>query len=832
MKKLSYIFVCLHLFHLTAAAQITGLSGWDIFIDPGHSQNANMPQFDWAISEAKRNVRVALQLRDMLLNETDIDTVYLSRTNDQQYVSLLDRSIMANNLGAGWFHSIHSNAGSADKNHTLLLYGERYPGVEKTPNGGKAMSDIMIGNLTEGMRTYTVYGSIGDCSFYGTSSGPYLSVNRNTTMPSELSESGFHTNVRQNQLFMNNEWRRLEARTFFWSILDFHGIERPLIRILAGIVSNKENGVPVNGAVIKVNSREYVTDTFESLFNQYTSDPDLLSNGFYYFEDISSDSLKITVDAENFYSDSGSVTMIDDFFTFKDFGLVSKRPPQIISANISEGDTSVSILEDIIINFSRPMNAVSVDSAFSIQPAVSGSISWNDSHTQLVFPSDSLEFKTHYTITITAQAKDQYGHLLDGNFDGQPGDDFTISFRTGYDINGPEIESLYPAGSLTNVELRPIVNILYDEIIEENSVTDSIFKLERIADESAVSGELVHYVSGANSVLNFFPDSKLIPGETYEIKTSPGLKDRYGNENTEAFSSSFSAGNTDWQVTNIEKFESGFESYWWQPGSSGSTGGTKSSPPVYRASNSEIINLLSSSTRSMEIFYNWDLSAGSWLIREYLSGGSARAVQFDNTYTLQCYVFGDGSNTRFRCAIDEKLPATAVSYHEVSPWYTISWHGWKLVSWDLSSGQTGTWLGNGIIEGRLRFDSIQLSYQNGAAESGKIYFDDLHLIKEIEASAIYEKDASGHISAYKLNQNYPNPFNPETTISFTIPQPGKTMLKIYDLRGRETAVLINKDLAAGSYSVTMDGSNLASGVYIYEMRSKDTVLRKRMVLIK
>jgi len=831
LKKFLYLILCLFYLPIMSTAQITGLAGWDIFIDPGHSQNANMPQFNWAISEAKRNVRVALQLRGMLLNETDIDTVYLSRTNDQQYVSLLDRSIMANNLGASWFHSIHSDAGSANKSSTLLLYGESSPGVEKTPNGGKAMSDIMIDNLTDGMRTYTVYGSIGDCSFYGTSSGPYLSVNRNTTMPSELSESGYHTNVRQNQLFMNNEWRRMEARTFFWSILDFHGIDRPFIRILAGIISNKEDGIPVNGAVIKVNDREYTTDTFESLFNQYTSDPDLLSNGFYYFEDIESDSLKIVVEAENYYSDSANVKMIDDFFTFKDFGLVSKIAPGIISSNITEGDTSVSVLEDVVINFSRPMNAASVDSAFSIQPAVSGSISWNSAHTQLVFPSDSLEFKTQYTIAITAQAKDQYGHLLDGNLDGQPGDDYTLSFRTGYDIKGPEIESLYPANSVNNVELRPIVSISYDEIIEESSVTDSVFKLERISDESAVPGELVHYISSAASVLNFFPDSKLHPGETYEFKTSPGLRDRYGNENSEIFTSSFVTGNTDWQERDIEKFESGFESYWWQPGSSGSTGGTKSSPPVYRASNSDITNLLSNSTRSMEIFYNWDMSAGSWLIREYLSGGSARAVQFDNSYTLQCYIFGDGSNTRFRFAIDEKLPATSASYHEVSPWYTISWHGWKLGSWDLSSGQTGTWLGNGNIEGKLRFDSIQLSYQSGASESGKLYFDDLHLIKEIEASAIQDKEA-GYISDYRLMQNYPNPFNPETTISFTLPQPGKTTLKIYDLRGRETAVLVNKNLSAGSYSVTMDGSNMASGVYIYEMRSKSTVMRKRMVLIK
>ena len=57
--------------------EITGLSGWNIFLDPGHSQNENVGIYNY--SEAKKNLRVGLNLRQMLLDWTDIDTVYICR---------------------------------------------------------------------------------------------------------------------------------------------------------------------------------------------------------------------------------------------------------------------------------------------------------------------------------------------------------------------------------------------------------------------------------------------------------------------------------------------------------------------------------------------------------------------------------------------------------------------------------------------------------------------------------------------------------------------------------------------------------------------------------
>jgi hypothetical protein len=85
---------------------------------------------------------------------------------------------------------------------------------------------------------------------------------------------------------------------------------------------------------------------------------------------------------------------------------------------------------------------------------------------------------------------------------------------------------------------------------------------------------------------------------------------------------------------------------------------------------------------------------------------------------------------------------------------------------------------------------------------------------------------------YMLNQNYPNPFNPNTTISFAIPKAGNVELKIYDVVGREVSVVVNEFRQAGNYSVNFDASNLASGVYVYSIKSGDFIDSKKMVLIK
>ena len=324
-------------------SQVTGLEGWDLFIDPGHSQDENMGINGY--SEAKAVLRVGLHLMDIFENQTDIDTVYISRTNDNQSVSLYQRTNYANTVGASWYHSIHSDASSnSNSNKTLLLWGQLNNGNPDPPVGGEEMSSYMIDILTDGMRIATT-GSWGDCSFYtwsdycANSGGPYLYVNRNTNMPSELSEEGHHTHPPQNQLVMNEEYKRMLAYLFFWSVLEYHEIDRPFVGQLGGQVFDIESQDPINGAVIHAGDFEYTTDTYASLFHNYSNDEHELRNGFYWFEGLSDSTYEVIVSAPGYYSDTAQISILDTFITFHDVQLLSSQPPVVVETVPIEGDS-------------------------------------------------------------------------------------------------------------------------------------------------------------------------------------------------------------------------------------------------------------------------------------------------------------------------------------------------------------------------------------------------------------------------------------------------------------------------------------------------------------
>jgi hypothetical protein len=103
----------------------------------------------------------------------------------------------------------------------------------------------------------------------------------------------------------------------------------------------------------------------------------------------------------------------------------------------------------------------------------------------------------------------------------------------------------------------------------------------------------------------------------------------------------------------------------------------------------------------------------------------------------------------------------------------------------------------------------------------------------IEDSTIVAQDSTTAIpKSYNLSQNYPNPFNPSTAINYQLPQAGKVTIKIYDIIGNEVSILADGYIDAGSYSVTFNASNLASGIYLYELKSNEFVSRKKMMFIK
>lgn len=85
---------------------------------------------------------------------------------------------------------------------------------------------------------------------------------------------------------------------------------------------------------------------------------------------------------------------------------------------------------------------------------------------------------------------------------------------------------------------------------------------------------------------------------------------------------------------------------------------------------------------------------------------------------------------------------------------------------------------------------------------------------------------------YVLYQSYPNPFNPTTTIKYSLPQSDNVSLVVYDILGREVAVLLDEYRIAGTYSVEFNASRYASGIYFYQLQAGNFVETKKMILLK
>jgi photosystem II stability/assembly factor-like uncharacterized protein len=88
------------------------------------------------------------------------------------------------------------------------------------------------------------------------------------------------------------------------------------------------------------------------------------------------------------------------------------------------------------------------------------------------------------------------------------------------------------------------------------------------------------------------------------------------------------------------------------------------------------------------------------------------------------------------------------------------------------------------------------------------------------------------LTEYSLGQNYPNPFNPTSTIKFSIPFTQNVTIKVFDALGNIVLNLYDEETLSGTYELKIDGSNLSSGIYFYQLQAGNFIETKKFVLIK
>jgi len=818
-----------------ADAPIKGLQGISITLDPGHSRNENMGIHN--LSESHKVLKTAQFMYDYFMTMTDVDTVILTRNDNNVSVSLGARSTIANNAGADMFHSLHSDAGPPARNTTLFLYGSILNGSEKSPQGGKDLGDKMTVTLTDAMRTRTS-GNIGDRQFYGgTNNAPYLSVNRQTNMASILSEAGFHTNPEQNVLNMNDDFVRIQAMSYFLAFLDHYGIDRNNFEVFNGIVTDFDKEQPLNGATVTAGDNSYTTDTFESTFSNFIGGnlsegiAKTLGNGYYFFQNMGTEALQIKATKEGYTSDSVIVEASPNFFAFKDFTLIENRPAnvELIRFERSENNLNVDLDDELTVVFSKKMNRDRAEAAFGIEPAALLQFNWsNDRILRLTI--DQLAFETSYTITIDSSATDMLELFgFDGNADGTAGDEFTFNFSTRTtDLAAPAILSQSPILNEDNrlESLNPVISFGYDEPVTQG-LSGSTFDFGEIGGAD-VPLDIRKYDIDSRSILNFFPKQQLQPNTSYRLVTKAGIGDKYGNVTTEPSNFDFRTVGMNSSPVSIDNFENGITN-WWTPGQSGSTDGTIATETAV-AEETQITNRLFGTAKSMRLNYAWSEGANAYLIRQYLGGGAPRSVQIPSDSRVETYLFGDGSGTLFRFVILD-----GSGQLEASEWTRVDWYGWRHVYWDLANDTVVPWVnGNGTVTGNSIFDSFQLTTDSESVEKkGTIYFDDLRYDKVVFTSVDEDAAFSELPSETELMNNYPNPFNPTTNFRFRLAETGFTKLTIYDLTGRKIATVVQQLLSSGSHQFTWDASSLSSGAYVYRLEHNNQLIdTKLMTLIK
>jgi hypothetical protein len=150
-------------------------------------------------------------------------------------------------------------------------------------------------------------------------------------------------------------------------------------------------------------------------------------------------------------------------------------------------------------------------------------------------------------------------------------------------------------------------------------------------------------------------------------------------------------------------------------------------------------------------------------------------------------------------------------------------------------GKSENWYSIGFIEGSgTTQQNHNYSFTDYSVASGKYSYR----LKQVDYdgsfkySDIVGVEVNNIPAQFSLEQNYPNPFNPLTIIKYSLPEPGKFTLKLYDILGNEVAILEDGYKERGNYNLNFNASNFASGIYMYQLQNSKGIVTKKMLLLK
>lgn len=249
--------------------------------------------------------------------------------------------------------------------------------------------------------------------------------------------------------------------------------------------------------------------------------------------------------------------------------------------------------------------------------------------------------------------------------------------------------------------------------------------------------------------------------------------------------------------------------------------------------------------------WNLNLGQSSWSISMWLSIPTS-------TSSSAYYLFGDPGGSAFRCfhngvAGRDSLQLTgtgimAVRVPGIGPSPTVVTFVYDSASPKIKAYKNGVLIRT-VTQSQLNItggSGFKVGgYSTSATFIGKM--DEFRLYKralsDAEVAYLWNMDIpcgtvtgitnnSDVPETYSLYQNYPNPFNPTTKISFALPKAGFVTIKVFNVIGKEVAVLLNENKQAGMYLIDFNASYLPSGIYFYKININDFTDVKKMILVR
>jgi N-acetylmuramoyl-L-alanine amidase len=875
MKKFFYVNIFILLLSIDLIAQ--SLAGIKICINPGHGGHDSDDRYiaETGFWESEGNLGKGLHVKQLLesLGATVIMTRVTNNSSDDLPLSQIVSIANSNNVD--YMHAIHSNAtGTSTKaNYTLILFQGRT--TAPTYAGSLVMANYLADNILATNRT-TRKMVAGDFDFYGTGQ-PYLGVFKGLNMPGTLSEGSFHDYIPESFRLKNDYYLRHEAYAIVRSFLQYFKGGEFKTGIIAGIVRDILDKVPSSYSPLAgtydnykpINNIKVTLLPTNKIYNG-----DNLNNGFYFFDGVEPGNYNLVIEAANMKPDTVTVVAKANQSVFAD-RLLSLNPildpPKILSYSPNDSLNEVSNISKVIVQFDIRMNPDETQKAFSITPSVAGSLSWDSEIKTLTFtPTKGYVQGTKYTVKISTSAKTHFGVYL------QQEKIFTFKTRSQFNLL-----ATYPTNNSKDLSTTLMLYLKFDKGIDGTTLSGKISLTDSLGIPIPVTVNQSRYNIG---IIEFEPKQPLNYNSPYRLTIKEGIGDVEYVKTTKTEVIDF---RTEKKFTFngfvVDNFEN--ENNWIWPNANPNTKGNVLEKTQFFLNDSKKIN----GNFSGKLDYSF--SGENGVIELALE--KPVKVEKTNQNEFGVWVFGDNSKNileyRF---IPEGNSATEIKVTVD----TINWTGWKMKK---------IYPGNILVSGNVEFKSFDIVQTAIGEKTGKLFFDDCMTSIITDIKQQYELPTNFSLEQNYPNPFSASSGNTITTIKYTIPsvilrqaqddnrqsrqsrdqydnvmvslsnhdvtlrqsqqsrdqnyniqsvivsQPERqavqsnhdylVTLKVYDILGREVAILVNEYQKPGNYSAEfrVQNSELASGIYFYRLQVENPenskilfTQTKKMILVK